>query len=133
MPDFSDLFVAKNSVEAVLYKVSAPNYPHLSLDVLTDHEISALWASLTHSKLTDKQALTFVDIDSDALLYELPNAFTEALAKLTDPQLLSVASIWSEYDDIPWRRDKAQEKLKAIRTLAQQAIAEHKALFLIFI
>lgn len=133
MPDFSDIFIAKTSAEAVLYDISAPNYPHLSLDILTDHEVSALWASLTNSKLTDKQELTFVEIDSDALLYELPSTFTEALAKLTDQQLLSAASIWSEYEDIPWRRDKAQEKIKDIRALAQQAITEHKALFLIFI
>lgn len=133
MPDFSDIFIANTSTEACLYDVTNPSLPHVPLPLLTDYEISALWASLTNSKLTAAYALIFIDIDSDALLYQLPPAFCNALATLNEKQIITAAAIWSEYEDIPWRKDKAQLKIQEIHTLAKRAIAENKALYLLFI
>lgn len=132
MVKFSDIFIAKLPAEAIHYDVTAPNYPHIAVVDLTDHELSTLWASLSNSPLKSKHALEFIEIESDALLYRLPDAFTEALAKLDKQQIVAAASIWCESEDFPWRKTQATEKIVEIHDIAQRARKENKSLFLIF-
>lgn len=131
MPKFSDIFFAKLTAEAIHYNIFSPNYPHITVPDLTDYEISALWACLTHSKLKSQHNLEFIEIDSDALLYRFPNALTELLTQLNNQQISSIASIWCELEDFPWQKAQAAEKIIAIRDLAKQAEKEQASLFLI--
>lgn len=133
MPEFSDIFIAKNPEDAVNYNVLEQNYPHIALNDFTDYELSALWASLTNSRVKEIHDLEFIEIDSDAILYRLPEPFFKALATLEDADLISAAAIWAEHDEIHWRLPHAQQKLEEIRTLAKQAQQENKELYLMLV
>lgn len=130
MPEFSDIFIAKNPEEAIYYNVLEQNYPHITVNGFTDFEISALWASLTNSHVKEMHELEFIEIDSDALLYKLPDDFFKVLVDLDDNELKSAAAIWAEYEEIHWRRPQAEEKLQEIKALAMQAMQENKQLYL---
>lgn len=133
MAEFADIFIAKNSDEAINYQILEPNHPHIGINGLTDYEISALWASLEHSHIKAKHELIYIDTESDAVLYQLPEDFTIELANLPEDDFISVAIVWAEYEEIHWSREKAMDKIKEIKDLAQKAQQTQQQLYFILI
>lgn len=133
MAEFSDLFIAKDVNEAIHYKILAPNLPHINFNGLTDYELSALWASLEQSHIKPHHELTYIDTDTHAVLYQIPENFKIALATLPDEEIISVAIVWSEYEEIHWRRAEAMDKIKELKGLAQEAQQTNQTLYFILI
>lgn len=133
MAEFADIFIAKDLNAATHYKILEPNLPHISLNGFTDYELSALWASLEHSHVKPTHELVYIDIDSDAVLYQLPENFLAALANLPENEIISVAIVWAEYEEIHWQRTEAMTKIKEISELAKQAQQTQQQLYLMLI
>lgn len=133
MAEFADIFIAKNSDEAAHYQILEPSLPHISINGLTDYEISALWASIEHSRVKPKHELTYIDTDSDSVLYQFPEELSVALANLPEDEFISVAIVWAEYEEIHWPRAEAMAKIKEISELAKQAKQTQQQLYFIFI
>lgn len=133
MAEFADIFVAHNLNEAMQYRILEPNLPHISLNGFTDYEISALWASIDHSHVKPKHELIYIDIDADEVLYQLPDDFLKALANLTVDEIVSVAIVWAEYEEIHWQREVAVDKVTELQTLAKKAQLANQQLYFILI
>lgn len=132
MPSFSDLFIATPDI-AHQYDIQHPNYENISLIDITDYEICTLWSCIERAKFNPEQYdLTFVEIDSDAILYQLPESLTEKLALLDEQRIVTSAALWIEFEDIQHKAEVAEQIITDLAIMAQKALSQQKSLFLIF-
>ncbi|MEM7778868.1 MAG: hypothetical protein AAF697_00595 [Pseudomonadota bacterium] len=132
----TDLFVA-NRDEAETLVSDFSRKPDLTTNNADNSVLAGLWRVLDSSAdvsiLEGDNCLAAMSTPEGPWVFDLPAAFLSALSRLQEDQLALTTSAWADTEEMQYSGARAEdliEPLRALRSLASNAVAQEKQLLL---
>lgn len=132
----ADLFIA-TADEAAQYQSSRKDLEHfqpLQYKGLTDIEFGILWSLLENQEWNvERHLLEEITFDDDCSLFQFQNDLLQLLSTITDTQLETFATQWSQTEELKeshWKYEATLKLLQDLNRLANKVIGTDKGLYL---